>query len=725
MGAYVFEPAKAWRREEKAGIMPPELNEVTRPLAVPSPQSCEGAVSAGLPPPRLRDVGGGGVRPTDCQSVAAGSGENGNAVVAASTSLPKFLIAPDLREVFAEVGATDKAYTFKEILGFLKAYLYSKRYLFDSEDILYVNCKDDNLGDAFQCDRFHYTEVRGLIARNVIPVGPVGNGINQVRPIDGSVNGIHPALLVSPVPTTGISHGGASSVPQNGCVNPLPYFNGKTVTGASSFAGSSNQTVHQELRRQNTYPFSSVPSSSRQSSAHSTVTIEFQFPDVPDCNSDSESVYSYQGYETALCRNTEFEDSDVSEEIEYEEYELASDDNEGQDDEHSDDSDSVIEDVKVALLAVQAVYEDEIEEEFWADDSDTDEQSTDEDPELAHEKWDCLSCGIKNKPFVRYCGKCWQLRKNWLPERPKKKRKPRPKKKLRKRYDSLMSEASVKCYKESETCGESGRDSPSPALVRESSADSGLETGDLVRSSSTATTVSLESNLPRSCSFDVFSSQDSGISLSQDIFTEISQDTVMEDSEAKASSSRTVREPSCHKVSGVGGSSSSASPPTIKERGREQQPEKSVIGESSKRKRKSSSKDDHKSKRSKTSHSPDLDEKPQGLADEASEIESKLTYYLMKYIRSQRRETTCVPNEGEIKKDFKKLLDKYTGYESGGEESQMCMICCSRPKNAIITHGRLSHQATCYQCARRLLNSGARCPVCRRKIHMVCKNIVV
>lgn len=56
--------------------------------------------------------------------------------------------------------------------------------------------------------------------------------------------------------------------------------------------------------------------------------------------------------------------------------------------------------------------------------------------------------------------------------------------------------------------------------------------------------------------------------------------------------------------------------------------------------------------------------------------------------------------------------------------SLLCSICCLRPKNASIIHGRLSHQATCYQCARRLLDSGGRCPVCRRKIHMVCKHII-
>lgn len=58
-----------------------------------------------------------------------------------------------------------------------------------------------------------------------------------------------------------------------------------------------------------------------------------------------------------------------------------------------------------AVLAYALVGEVSGEE---ADDSDTDDQSA-EDPELVGEQWDCLSCGLKNKPFVRYCSKCWQV----------------------------------------------------------------------------------------------------------------------------------------------------------------------------------------------------------------------------------------------------------------------------------------------------------------------------
>ena len=75
----------------------------------------------------------------------------------------------------------------------------------------------------------------------------------------------------------------------------------------------------------------------------------------------------------------------------------------------------------------------------------------------------------------------------------------------------------------------------------------------------------------------------------------------------------------------------------------------------------------------------------------------------------------------------KKINEETSASTSGSTTgvSMLCTICCLRPKNASIIHGRLSHQATCYQCARRLLKDGARCPVCRRKIHMVCKHILV
>lgn len=67
--------------------------------------------------------------------------------------------------------------------------------------------------------------------------------------------------------------------------------------------------------------------------------------------------------------------------------------------------------MEIAVLAYTLV-QDDVEDGFWADDdSDTDEGLSDEDNDLecVSDRWDCLTCGLKNKPFVRYCGKCWQV----------------------------------------------------------------------------------------------------------------------------------------------------------------------------------------------------------------------------------------------------------------------------------------------------------------------------
>ena len=44
------------------------------------------------------------------------------------------------------------------------------------------------------------------------------------------------------------------------------------------------------------------------------------------------------------------------------------------------------------------------------------------DVENGSETWKCVNCGQPNVPYIRYCHRCWQERKGWVPERPKPKR---------------------------------------------------------------------------------------------------------------------------------------------------------------------------------------------------------------------------------------------------------------------------------------------------------------
>ena len=56
---------------------------------------------------------------------------------------------------------------------------------------------------------------------------------------------------------------------------------------------------------------------------------------------------------------------------------------------------------------------------------------------------------------------------------------------------------------------------------------------------------------------------------------------------------------------------------------------------------------------------------------------------------------------------------------------QICTMCCLRPKDATFVHGNISHQVCCYVCAKMIFKSRGTCPVCRRKIEKITKNILV
>ncbi|XP_045113767.1 uncharacterized protein LOC123506016 isoform X2 [Portunus trituberculatus] len=433
----------------------------------------------------------------------------------------------------------------------------------------------------------------------------------------------------------------------------------------------------------------------------SNTPVDITCPDIPDSCSDAESVYSVQDYETEYCRNTEFESSEeedlmeVNSEI-FEEYEPPSDD--ARDDkDQCDDSDSSIDDVEIAVLAYTLV-QDEAEEGFWADDdsvTDSEHSDEDNDPECVSDRWDCLTCGLKNKPFVRYCSKCWQLRKNWLPDPPKKRRrKPRPKKKnTRNRMASGPSEQST-------SQGASQWKDEDAGTSSESSVGGSSQAGELIRYSSVSTTVSGSST------------QDSGCFLSQDLLesqeaTEVLVDEhcVEERTESQASESK---------------DSSEAEKQSLEET---VQPKML-----SSRKRKSSS-SEYFTTAKRLKRSEDKVEVPYGDPE-------TLAKEIFKFVSSSKGKEWLISPDGM---KFARSLQPSPAYQesitrmiaeqtssSGASSgiSMLCSICCLRPKNASIIHGRLAHQATCYQCARKLLNDGARCPVCRRKIHMVCKQIL-
>lgn len=56
----------------------------------------------------------------------------------------------------------------------------------------------------------------------------------------------------------------------------------------------------------------------------------------------------------------------------------------------------------------------------------------------------------------------------------------------------------------------------------------------------------------------------------------------------------------------------------------------------------------------------------------------------------------------------------------GGSDSRaICDICCVRPKDACLIHGRIAHQVCCYTCAKKMYKKNRKCPYCRIKIEKI------
>ena len=107
-----------------------------------------------------------------------------------------------------------------------------------------------------------------------------------------------------------------------------------------------------------------------------------------------------------------------------------------------------------------------------------------------------------------------------------------------------------------------------------------------------------------------------------------------------------------------------------------------------------------------------------------SDLEKRAVLKFRKYLMTREGRSWF------LNSDLKENLDTYSS-DSDAEElyiaskAAMCVICYARPIDASIVHGRISHITTCYPCAKKLHSLKERCPICRRKIHMVTKNAYV
>ncbi|KAK4294881.1 hypothetical protein Pmani_032528 [Petrolisthes manimaculis] len=891
----------------------------------------------------------------DVASVSEGNSTTTATTTTTTTQPIMYLLSPDLREAFQPVGATNKAYTFREVLILLKKYLFSKTHLFDASNKLYVNCGSDPLGVALGVERFHYNQTRYLISRNIIPIqSETSKGVCPagIRYVPVTVN-------TTTTTTTPPAIQRTTSIPATVNLNTIPQpitqrtnsipvtvnptnntYSQRTTSNPPFFLVVNNSNITNDrtgLAVYNRYTVASQPltnlshsplvfpgtsrdiggatrnNNNSNASSSNQHTVEISVPNIPDSNSDMESVYSYQGYETAYCRNTEYETSDEEEvqvEVEgeaFEEYELASDD--AKEEEHSDDSDSMIEDVEVAVLAYALVQEESAGEE--ADDSDTDDQSG-EDPELVGERWDCLSCGLKNKPFVRYCSKCWQLRKNWLPDRPKPKRgkrKPRPKKRhQRRRTESIVSDdqscerratntntntpttttgnTSFKTNTNTPTTTTGNTSFKTNTNTPTSTTNTSFKTNTSITTTNTNTNTNMSyptntnGKSQLTCTFPHSTSQQEASAVSIHSTSQLPTLSTNQLPVLNISTQSTSHQPA-PSTSAIHSTSQQQQTPTTSSHSTSQLPALNISNQPTCQQQTSSTSTIHSTSQQQapttsshstqqlsipptplysTSPSPQTPSTPphaasltrsdsylefeelprtssnastvslgnlsperthhiyhpfsqdsgissQGFTDDMSidvpvrstsvvggsgdhvageNIQPSITANTVpvETLDNQRIQSkeckNSLPsgsgvsstnkrqrpssideatprkryrtNEEQEKQpcisDILKFLESSSGKyvekqdllsfikgeynkDNNSDDSsididsgQICSICFLRPKNAIIVHGKLAHQATCYQCARRLLKTGSPCPVCRRKIHMVAKNIV-
>jgi hypothetical protein len=85
-------------------------------------------------------------------------------------------------------------------------------------------------------------------------------------------------------------------------------------------------------------------------------------------------------------------------------------------------------------------------------------------------------------------------------------------------------------------------------------------------------------------------------------------------------------------------------------------------------------------------------------------------------------EDNCMASEGHPAKAATQEAAATSRLASASAVS-ICGLCCHRPKDTALVHGRLAHMYSCYPCAKRIFKQNRTCPVCRRKIEKVTKII--
>ncbi|XP_055681174.1 E3 ubiquitin-protein ligase Mdm2-like [Lutzomyia longipalpis] len=213
-----------------------------------------------------------------------------------------------------------------------------------------------------------------------------------------------------------------------------------TFSGLRGGGGSaSSETTHEGSGVKRKHPhdegFSEMPPTF-------FITLAKESPRGGICESDDDATFdSFHERETDVCRDTSDTDSDGT--IAVLEYEVATDCSSSGNNLYSDESSSGTEH-EVVIAAVTTWMTTDVDDSSSGSDfaifADTEaSEGSATDPELRRaDYWECVKCKNKqNNPLYRYCERCYQIRKNHFPPRPKRRKKRSKRKKTKERHPGL------------------------------------------------------------------------------------------------------------------------------------------------------------------------------------------------------------------------------------------------------------------------------------------------
>ncbi|XP_067855519.1 E3 ubiquitin-protein ligase Mdm2 [Heptranchias perlo] len=295
---------------------------------------------------------------------------------------------PLLLKLLRFAGAQNETFTVKEVMYYLGQYIMTKQ-LYDEKQQHIVHCSDDLLSHLFGVQSFSVKEPRTLYAmlsKNLTSVNHEDstNDLNLGTAITCQLAGEDCLMAVRP-------NDGTACTSYNVSYSPAP---GRRSTYSDSDNDvSSDEQFYTRCRKR-----------------HRSDSISLHWDDLSLClisklrrehgNSESSDSPSHLD----LNVGTEGEDSSDKFSVEFEVESI-----------HSEDYSDFSEDSQD--LSDDEVYEVAI---YEAADSDEGTFIEEIDPEIsAADYWKCSKCEELNPPLPRYCHRCWSLRQDWLPDKPK------------------------------------------------------------------------------------------------------------------------------------------------------------------------------------------------------------------------------------------------------------------------------------------------------------------